>query len=67
MLVPKGGDEGADGDVHYVAVEQDLDKNLEGPKASFANKGKPRFIINSCWLNYATISIMLVHLRFRSW
>jgi hypothetical protein len=24
-LVPEGGDEGADGDMHYVAVEQDLD------------------------------------------
>jgi hypothetical protein len=41
-LVPEGGDEGADGDVHYVAVEQDLDQNLEGPKASIANEGKPR-------------------------
>jgi hypothetical protein len=47
-LVPEGGGEGADRDVHYVAVEQDLDQSLEGPKASFANEGKPRFIINPC-------------------
>ena len=43
-LVPEGGDEGADGDVHYVAVEQDLDQSLEGPKANLASEGKPRII-----------------------
>jgi hypothetical protein len=32
MLMPKGGDGGADGDVHYVAVEQDLDQSPEGPR-----------------------------------
>jgi hypothetical protein len=26
-LVPEGGDERVDGDVHYVVVEQDLDKS----------------------------------------
>jgi hypothetical protein len=54
-LVPADKDEGADGDVHYVAVENDPDQSPEGPKASIANEGKPRFIINPCWLNYATI------------
>jgi hypothetical protein len=49
-LLPKGGDEGADGDVHYVAVEQDLDQSLEGPKANLANEGKPQFIINPCFV-----------------
>jgi hypothetical protein len=49
MLVPKGGDEGEDGDVHYVAVEQDLNQRLEGPKANLANEGKPR-IINPCFI-----------------
>jgi hypothetical protein len=49
MLVPEGGYEGADGDVHYVVVEQDLDQSPEGPKASLANEGKPQFIINPCW------------------
>jgi hypothetical protein len=44
MLMPKGGDGGADGDVHYVAVEQDLDQSPEGPRASLANEGKPRII-----------------------
>jgi hypothetical protein len=46
--MPEGGGEGADGDVHYVAVEQDLDQSPEGTKTSFANEGKPRFIINPC-------------------
>jgi hypothetical protein len=49
MLVLKGGDEGEDGDVHYVAVEQDLNQRLEGPKANLANEGKPR-IINPCFI-----------------
>jgi hypothetical protein len=44
-LVPEGGDGGADRDVHYVAVEQDLDQSSEGPEANLANKGKP-WIIN---------------------
>jgi hypothetical protein len=48
MLVLEGGDEGADGDVHYVTVEQDLDQSLEGPKANLANEGKPQFTINPC-------------------
>jgi hypothetical protein len=48
-LVPEG-DEGADGDVHYVAVEQDLDQSPEGPKANLANEGKPQFIINPCFV-----------------
>jgi hypothetical protein len=47
-LVPEGGGEGADGDVQYVVVEQDLDQSPEGPKVSIANEGKPRFIINPC-------------------
>ena len=64
-LVPEGGDEGADGDVHYVAVEQDLDQSLEGPKANLASEGKPR-IINSVFLNYAIMFDMIAHLRFRS-
>ena len=42
--VPEGGDEGADGVVHYVTVEQDLDQNPEGPKANLAEEGKPRII-----------------------
>jgi hypothetical protein len=47
-LVLEGGDEGADEDMHYVAVEQDLDQSLEGPKANLVNEGKPRFISNPC-------------------
>jgi hypothetical protein len=39
--VPEGGDEGADGDMHYVVVEQDLDQTPEVPKASIAMKASP--------------------------
>jgi hypothetical protein len=46
-LVPKGGDEGADGDVYYVVVEQDLDQSPEGPKANLANRGKLQIINHS--------------------
>jgi hypothetical protein len=30
-LVPEGGDEGADEELQYVDVAQDLDQNTEGP------------------------------------
>jgi hypothetical protein len=43
-LVPEGGDEGADEELQYVDVAQDLDPSLEGPKANLASKGKPRII-----------------------
>jgi hypothetical protein len=42
--VPEGGDGGADGDVHHVVVEQDLDQSPEGPNANLASEGKPRII-----------------------
>jgi hypothetical protein len=42
--VPEGGDEGADGELQYVDVAQDLDQSLDGPKANLANEGKPRII-----------------------
>jgi hypothetical protein len=41
MLVPEGGDEGADEELQYVDVAQDLDQSLEGPKANLASEGKP--------------------------
>jgi hypothetical protein len=63
--VPEGGDGGADGDVHHVVVEQDLDQSPEGPKANLATEGKPR-IINPVSKIYAIIVTMIVHLRFRS-
>jgi hypothetical protein len=43
-LVPEGGDEGADEELQYVFVAQDLDRSPEGPKANLANEGKPRCI-----------------------
>jgi hypothetical protein len=65
--VPEGGDGGADGDVHHIVVEQDLDQRPEGPKANLAIEGKPR-IINLVFLkkNYAIIDAMIVHIRFRN-
>jgi hypothetical protein len=43
-LVPEGGDEGADEELSYVDVAQDMDPSPEGPKANLASKGKPRII-----------------------
>jgi hypothetical protein len=63
--VPEGGDGGADGDVHHVVVEQDLDQRPEGPKANLAIEGKP-LIINLIFKNYAIIDAIIVHLRFRN-
>jgi hypothetical protein len=63
--VPEGGDGGADGDVHHVAVEQGLDQSPEGPKANLAIEGKPQ-IINPVFEIYIIIAAMIVHLRFRS-
>jgi hypothetical protein len=42
--VPEGGDEGADRELPYVDVAQDLDPSPEGPKANLAIEGKPRII-----------------------
>jgi hypothetical protein len=63
--VPERGDKGVDGDVHHVAVEQDLDQSPEGPKANLASEGKPQ-IINPILIICAIIIAMIVHLRFRS-
>jgi hypothetical protein len=42
--VPEGGNEGADKELPYVDVSQDLDPSPEGPKANLASEGKPRII-----------------------
>jgi hypothetical protein len=63
--VPEGGDGGADGDVHHVIVEQDLDQSPEWPKDNLAIEGKPQ-IINPIFKIYVIIIAMIVHLRFRS-
>jgi hypothetical protein len=41
--VPEDVNEGAGGDVHYVAIEQDLGQSLEDCLTAGANEGKPRF------------------------
>jgi hypothetical protein len=43
-LVSEGGDEGADKELPYVNVAQDLDQSPEGPKVNLASEGKPRII-----------------------
>jgi hypothetical protein len=43
-LVPEGRVEGADEELQYVDVTQDLDPSPEGPKANLAGEGKPRII-----------------------
>jgi hypothetical protein len=43
-LVPGGGDEGANEELQYVHVAQDLYQGPEGPKANLAREGKPRII-----------------------
>jgi hypothetical protein len=43
-LVPEGGDEGADEELQYVDVAQDLEQSPEGPKANLASEGKPQII-----------------------
>jgi hypothetical protein len=48
-LVPEGRDEGADRELQYVNVAQDLNQSPEGPKANLAGEGKPR-IINPVFL-----------------
>jgi hypothetical protein len=45
MLVADSGEEGADGDVHCIGVNQDLDQSPEEPKASFTDEDKHRSII----------------------
>jgi hypothetical protein len=44
-LVPEGGNEGADEELQYMDVAQDLDPSPEGPRANLASEGKP-WIIN---------------------
>jgi hypothetical protein len=44
MHVPKGGDEGAKGDMHHFVVEQDPEQSPGGPMANLASEGKPRII-----------------------
>jgi hypothetical protein len=40
----EGGDGGADEELQYVFVVQDLDQSPVGPKANLDNEGKPRMI-----------------------
>jgi hypothetical protein len=52
--VPKRRDEEADGDVHYVAIDQGLDQSPKEHKAKFADEGKHQSI------NLIILKIMLL-------
>ena len=54
--MPEGADGGAGEELHYVEVEQDLDQSPEGPKASFADEGKPR-MHNLSFFNFLQLSM----------
>jgi hypothetical protein len=42
--------EGAGGDMHYVHIEQDPGQSPEVCLTACANRGRPRFIINPCFI-----------------
>jgi hypothetical protein len=62
--VPERGDEGAEEELQYVDVAQDLDPCPEGPKANLASEGKPR-IINPVFQNFAIMFATIVHFTFQ--
>jgi hypothetical protein len=64
--VPEGGGEGADKELQYVDVAQDLDQSPEGPKANLASEGKPR-IINSDLLNLCNYPCYVCAFKFMNW
>jgi hypothetical protein len=63
--VLEGGNEGADGELQYGDVAQDLNQSPEGPKDNLASESKPQ-IINPIFLSHAITLLMFVHLCFRS-
>jgi hypothetical protein len=42
--VPGAGNEGANEELQFVDVAQDLEPGPEGPKVNLASEGKPRII-----------------------
>jgi hypothetical protein len=69
-LVPERGEEGADGELQYVDVAQDLDQSPEGLKANLADEDKPQiidpfFYLNRCnyFLLYLCIYVSGVELK----
>jgi hypothetical protein len=58
--MPEGGDEGgADDELQYVDVAQDLDQSSEGSKANLASEGKP----GSLTLSFKIMQLPLLCLR----
>jgi hypothetical protein len=63
--VPEGGDEGADEELQYVDVAQDLEQSLEGPKANLASEASPGSLTLS-FKNYAIVPCYACAFTFRS-
>jgi hypothetical protein len=64
-LVPEGGDKGANEELQYMDVAQDLSKVQKGPMPTLPAKASLRSLTLSL-SNYAIILAMVVHLCFRS-
>jgi hypothetical protein len=64
-LVPEGGDEGADEELQYMDVTQDLDPSPEGPRPTLPAKTSPGSLVPSFKILHLCFA-MIVHLRFRS-
>jgi hypothetical protein len=54
--VPEGGDGGADGDVHHVVVEQDMDKVQKGPRPTLPSKVSPGSL--TLFLKFMQLSLL---------
>jgi hypothetical protein len=65
MLVPVDVNEGTEGDVHYVTVEQDPGQSPEVCLTACANEGKPRILsLTHVLFKFMQISLLFyVHLR----
>jgi hypothetical protein len=63
--VPEGGDEGADEELQYVDVAQDLDQVQKGPRPTLPAKASPGSLTPSFKIMQLSFA-MIMHLRFRN-
>jgi hypothetical protein len=64
-LVPEGGDGGADEELQYLDIAQDLDQSREGPNPTLPAKASPGSLTLSFKLMQLSFA-MIVRLCFRS-
>jgi hypothetical protein len=65
MLIPADEDEGAEGDVHYISVDQDPDQSSEFVWLLVLMKASPSLNINLC-VSFKLLNLSLliyVHLQ----